>query len=47
MMLPDHRNIIFVEFLLRPSFSIKSAGIPGCYTVNFGRNRIDKKIIIL
>ena len=47
MMLPDYKNIIFVEFLLHPGFSVKSAGMPGCDIVNFGCNRIETKIISL
>ena len=40
MMFPDSKNVTYVEILLRPSFSTKSAGMPGFYRVKFDRNRI-------
>ena len=47
MMFSDPKNVTFVEILLRPSFSTKSAGMPGFYRVKFGRNKISIKFTFL
>ena len=47
MMFPDSKNVTFVEILLWPSFSTKSAGMPGFYRVKFGHNRISTKFTFL
>ena len=33
MMFPELKNIIFVEILLRPNFSLRSSGLPYFYRV--------------
>ena len=47
MMFPDSKNVTFVVILLRPSFSTKSAGMPGFYRVKNGHNRISTKFTFL
>ena len=33
MMFPELKNIIFIEILLRPNFSLRSSGLPYFYRV--------------
>ena len=47
MMIPDSKNVIFIEFLLCPNFIAKSTGLAGAYGVKVGHNRIWMKITFL
>ena len=47
MMFLDSENVTFIEILIRPSFSTKSAGMPSFYRVKPDHNKISTKLPFL